>query len=251
MQTISLADNLYLQKREDKKINIEMNKNIVSKKDNVVYSLLKFYNNYYDIEEGYDIYIEKNIPVGAGLGGSSADAAGVLRGIEKLNGFKFDEVFINKVSKIGADIPFLYRKGMAKIEGIGEKVSMLPYRIKGFLVIGYPNISIKSSWAYKNSNFLLTEERIDSSILLRCLKRGKFGCICQNLFNRFEQLVFSKYPLIKQLKNDLIDCNASAALMSGSGSSVFAVFESKTKALEAIEELQSSWYWLELAEFEY
>ncbi|TYB31052.1 MAG: 4-(cytidine 5'-diphospho)-2-C-methyl-D-erythritol kinase [Candidatus Mcinerneyibacterium aminivorans] len=251
MQTVSIHDKVYIKKRNDSRIKLEMDKNIVPKEKNIAVKIIKYYNDYFSLSEGYDIKIEKNIPVGAGLGGSSADGAAVLRGLEKINNFSFNDKFIKSVSELGADIPFLYRKGLARVGGIGEKIDMLPYKFKDYLLIGYPNKLISSRWAYKNSNFLLTDKRKDSSILLRCLKRRDFECVYQNLFNRFEQLVFDKYPQVKQLKEDFIKYGASAASMSGSGSSVFAVYDSRTKALEAMKELQSSWYWLELAEFEY
>ncbi len=250
-QTISIADQLKLERRKDKNIVIKMENFKIPLKKNIVYKVLEFFKEYFDISDGFNVFIKKNIPIGSGLGGSSADAAAILKALKKLYSVEFDYKFFNKISFLGADIMFQYYQGLAKVGGIGNRIKLIPHKLKGYLLIGYPGLIIESNWAYKNINLVLTENRFHSNILVRYLKQEDFEGVFQSLYNRFEDIVFDAYPRVEKLKNDFLKEGALTALMSGSGSSVFAIFEDYDDVKRAMRNLQKQWDWLKIAEFVY
>ena len=243
-QSVSLADNIFIRRGKEKRIILESDMELGPIEKNSAYKAANFFLNYYKIDDGMEIKIEKRIPIAGGLGGSSADAAGVINGLSKLYDIKLDNKFLSAVSKVGADVPFMINGGIAKVTGIGEKIERLPYKVDWHLVIGYPGVEINSGWAYKSLKFLLTKQKYHCNILVRYLSEGDFEGATAQLFNRFEEVVLPKYPAVAKLKNDFLANGAKAALMSGSGSSVFAVFSSADIAMEAVERMQSRWRWL-------
>lgn len=219
----------------------------VPPEDNSAYKAAAFFLKRYSIISRIEIDIEKGIPLSGGLGGSSADAAAVLNGLSGLFAVGKDKDFYKDVAfEVGADVPFMMVGGLALVEGMGERVSPLEGRLNKPLVIGYPGVEVNTGWAYGAASFPLTPKNNTCKILLRCLMEDDYDAWNDALYNRFEDIVFNEYPQVFNLKTEFIENGAKAALMSGSGSSVFALFDSVHDAEDAIRRMGRNWEWLKL-----
>ena len=187
---------------------------------------------------GIEIYIEKNIPIGAGLGGGSSDGAAVLKILNKHFRYPLSrKQLIETASKIGKDIPFFFsEKNSALIEGAGEKIKKIFTMPKLNILLINPNIHISTKWAYENLSPLLgkikRKEKLAQKIMLAAKKKD-MNLISKYLYNDFEILVEKEYPLIKKLKQELLENGARGTLLSGSGSTVFGIFKTKKILLTA------------------
>ncbi len=181
------------------------------------------------------VYIElrKNIPIGAGLGGGSADAAAVLRGLNSLWNLNLSNDKLRSLAaKLGADVAFFIEGGSAYATGCGEILKHCSFSVPFWILVVAPPVHVSTAWAYgnlkrksgyaaKNLQKIVTEQISDPKAL------------SVDVINDFEPSVFEVYPLIRQTKEKLFDTGAQFALMSGSGSSVFGLFESESTAQQA------------------
>ena len=175
---------------------------------------------------GLRVAIEKRIPIGAGLGGGSADAAGVLIGVNRLYGLDLPVSDLEGMAvEVGADVAFLVRGGCALGRGLGEQLESLKALPALPVVLVVPPLSISTGWAYRSHKMVLTSDSSRLSMVSSALNGGDSASLFDLLENDFESLVFEKYPLLRVLKGDLIRCGARGALMTGSGPVVFGVFE--------------------------
>jgi 4-diphosphocytidyl-2-C-methyl-D-erythritol kinase len=189
---------------------------------------------------GIDISISKNIPVAAGLGGGSSDAATVLMGVNELLDLKFsDEQLMEIGVKLGADVPFFIFKKCALAEGIGERLTPVAHIPAAWLVLVNPNIHVSTAWVYKNLQ--LTTGNVANIIPLFY---KSIEDICAVLANDLESVTIDQFPLIGEIKKQLLAAGASGALMSGSGPTVFGLFDNEEHAWQAAKELarESSWF---------
>jgi 4-diphosphocytidyl-2-C-methyl-D-erythritol kinase len=186
--------------------------------------------------DSIDIQIRKNIPVGAGLGGGSTDAAAVLVGVNRLLRLGYSAKRLEKIAvPIGADVPFFIRARPARARGIGDEMTPLRQVARWWLVILYPGIAVSTTWVYQHMPAKLTRPSVNTSIaaLLRSFKK-----LDQLLINDLETVTLKRYPQVTGLKDKLVRAGAAAALMSGSGSAVFGVFGSRRKAESAFRRLR-------------
>ena len=192
---------------------------------------------------GADIYLNKVMPLGAGLGGGSADAAATLRLLNQLWKLKFKFEKLEEIgAKLGADVPFLVRGGTAMAEGIGEKLTFVkPLQLNDeqYLLVATPLDSVPTKDAYAG----VPKSGPDrwETYKSKCMRTGKAASIdfaLANTFNAFEESVFPKHPLVEEMKNEFKRLGATSVLMSGSGASVFGVFATRKQAKEAAEELK-------------
>ena len=187
----------------------------------------------YDIG-GVDINLVKNISKGSGLGGGSSNAAAVMKGLRKIFNLKVTDTVLEKIGKeIGADVPFFIRGATQIGEGIGEKLSDVRYTIDGSFLIITPNISIDTKWAYSQIKNVL--DNAASSTKFSDLFCGKTISLDTLKFfeNDFESVVFPTYPEIGAIKSELIALGAKFASLSGSGSTVFGIFDDNAKINKA------------------
>ncbi|HHF52221.1 MAG TPA: 4-(cytidine 5'-diphospho)-2-C-methyl-D-erythritol kinase, partial [Candidatus Aminicenantes bacterium] len=235
-QSIPVADEVTVITHPRKMgVHVSMKGMEIPEKENTATKAARAFLDYYEIKQGVEIHIDKRIPMGGGLGGSSADAAAVVNSLGILFKTPLEKSFINKLAFVGADIPFMLTGGTALVEGMGERVTPLFSHLDLPLVIGYPGVIVDSGWAYGATSFLLTENPKTCTILLRCLKDKRWDALNDALFNRFEQVVFEAYPQISRLKAEFLENGARAALMSGSGSCVFGVFDTEERARAAVQ----------------
>jgi len=253
-QSISLHDDLTLRKIK-KGIEIRCaHPHVPSDASNLAYKAAELILETANISEGVEITIDKNIPVAAGLGGGSADAAATLVGINELFGLAYQRDFLMQLgAKLGADVPFCILGGTAIGRGIGEILTPLPTFTGCHLVVANPGFEVKTSWAYRSlslsngrknrsatkiqqkiSNFSLTKSEKNVNILGQEIQE-----VCDEFFNVFENTVITEYPIIAELKKSLRDFGALGVLMSGSGPSVFSFVFDESHAESVAERLRT------------
>lgn len=238
MQCIELYDFIHLS--NSKKIEIESDLNIPIE-DNLVFKAASFLKRYASYQKGVRIVLQKNIPVSAGLGGGSSDAAYTLLGLNKLWGLGLTIKDLIKLGlEIGSDVPFFLNNTSAFIEGRGEKIT--PVRIDSnivFLVVK-PPVSVSSGWAYQNI-VMLTNRTIDIKLFCQALNNKDFASLREMLINDLERVVVKRYPVVREIKKRLLEKGALISAMSGSGPTVFGVFESMEKAKIASISFKDCW----------
>lgn len=186
---------------------------------------------------GIHITLDKSIPVGAGLGGGSSDAAATLIGLYRL--FQPDikaEKLYSIASELGADVPFFLMGGSAFAQGIGDDLEPIEPPVDGYILIAVPNIHISTAWAYNNVNFVLTSNEFKNKL------KGFFEIDgnLQRLKNDFEPLVIKEYSEIDEIREQLTHFHAEYVSLSGSGSAVFGVFPERAVAEKALKRLSQS-----------
>lgn len=194
-------------------------------------------------EVGIDISITKRIPVGAGLGGGSSDAATVLMGVNELLELGLSDERLREIGvKLGADVPFFIYKKTAIAEGIGDQFTPLDQVPELWVVLVNPGIHVSTGWVYQNLQ--LTTKR-EMAIVSRSY--GSLDDVCAVLSNDLEPVTFGRYPAVADLKEMLIAEGARGSLMSGSGSTVFGLFPDEKTARKAAEELGKKHDWFAVA----
>ncbi len=182
---------------------------------------------------GLNIRIEKSIPVAAGLGGGSSNAAGVLSGLNRYYGFPFSrEDLVAMGLRLGADVPFFLFQKPAFASGVGEKLEPYPGPLPYHVLLLHPDIEVSTGEVYRNLNLRLT--KCKKKITKPSLKQRGFNA-ARHLCNDLETVTISKYPVIESLKKQLLAHGALGALMSGSGPTVFGLFSDPRLAGEAAQ----------------
>ena len=230
---IGLADILYLRKNKEIIVNSSPELNIPCEQ-NLVYKTVLLMKNKFGINEGAEIKIEKNIPVGAGLGGGSSDAAATIKGLMRLwemnNSVETQNMIAEISRQIGADVPYFLNEGSAIASGKGYDLEYFENDLKFYVLIVMAKISISTKWAYEN----LTKEHFSmkKTDFLGTLKEAIINknILKEKVFNNFELLIFDHYPELRKIKEELYDKGAVFALMSGSGASVYGLFDSEDDA---------------------
>ncbi len=244
-QTIDAGDTVSAEIREDGRITLCYNEpQDYPLESDLVFKAAKLLQQESGTTLGADIYLNKVMPLGAGLGGGSADAAATLRLLNQLWKLKFKFDRLEEIgARLGADVPFLVRGGTAFAEGIGEKLTFVkPLQLTGeqYLLVATPLDSVPTKDAYAG----VPKSGPDRWELYRakCMRAGgktaSIDFALANSFNAFEESVFPKHPLVEEMKNEFKRLGAKSVLMSGSGASVFGVFDSRKQAKEAAEELK-------------
>ena len=240
MQCISLYDNLKFEHSDSINVISDLD---IPLSDNIVYKAASLLKKLVSYRKGAKITLKKRIPVSAGLGGGSSDAACVLSGLNMLWGLNLSAMELSSTgAEIGSDVPFFFNGPLALVEGRGEKAT--PFRIDSSitLLLVKPPISVSTAWAYsyydKNVVNKLTKKAIDIKLFCQTLKRQDYALLGKMLDNDFEDVVTGRYPVISEIKLRLIEKGALISAMSGSGPTVFGVFESRDLAKKAAGEMK-------------
>lgn len=192
--------------------------------DNLCLKAVRIFFESFGIHSGVRIYLKKIIPIGAGLGGGSSNSAAVLKGLNILFDVGADEDLLCELgSLIGSDVPFFIKGGTAYATGRGEIIEKIQIEVPYKVVLVYPNIQISTSWAYENLKLKNHEgeENLKKIFIENIDKLEKLRKLVEN---DFEELVFSHYPQVKEIKSKLYELGSVFSLMSGSGSAVFGFF---------------------------
>lgn len=235
MQSITLADTIQIRKTFGNDITLSTNMYwLPLDEKNLVYKAADFLKREYKIKYGMDIYINKKIPMCAGLAGGSTDCAATLVGIRNLFGLKVSNNKLIEIGKeFGADVPFCIKRGTYLAEGIGEKLSPLPQMPHCYILIVKPSVSISTGEIFQSLDLSKIKERPDIEKLTYYLKIQNIEGIATNLCNVLEIVSIQKYPIIKDIKEAMLESGALGSLMSGSGSAVFGIYKSKKQAINS------------------
>ena len=235
MQTISLKDELVLTQTEEPGIFLtvesEREGELPADNKNLAYRAAALLLREFPQPGGVRIQLKKRIPIAAGLAGGSTDASATLLGMNRLFdlGLSLPELQKRGVT-LGADIPYCLMKGTALAEGIGERLTRLPKAPACHVLLAKPDVSVSTAWVYQNLH--LTEDTVHPDIdeMTRCLAEGNLTKLCACLGNVLETVTIPAYPVIARIKAQMKEEGALGALMSGSGPTVFGLFDSREKA---------------------
>jgi 4-diphosphocytidyl-2-C-methyl-D-erythritol kinase len=241
MQRIALADEIEISLAGSPGIRVSCNREgVPNGTDNIAWRAANALVSRTGTEVGVDIFISKNIPVAAGLGGGSSDAATVLMGINELMDLRLPQAELMSIGlKLGADVPFFIFKKTALAEGVGEHLREIEGLPHVWLVLVNPNIHVSTAWVYQNLR--LTKDKVVDKLPKFC---NRLTDICSILSNDLEPVTIGRFPVIREIKELLMEKGAAGVLMSGSGPTVFAIFGTEEDARKCHEEITgtSSWF---------
>lgn len=233
MQTIDLFDKIRIFSLEEDEIILESNSNdIPLDSSNIVYKAVDLIKKTFDIKKGVKVYIEKNIPIAAGMAGGSSNAAAILIGLNKLWRLDLNQGELKKLGlKLGADVPFCIEGGSSLAENIGEKLT----KIKGlsqdaFILVCKPELFVSTKEIYEAIDSKIIDKRPDNQLLMKLLKENNITLLSKNMYNVLEEVTKEKYHVIKEIEKIMLDNNALGSMMSGSGPTVFGIYKTKQEA---------------------
>ena len=242
MQTIQMYDVLEMKKVKKPGISLTVNYPYIPNDErNLVYKAAKLLMDEFQIKEGVEIRLEKFIPVAAGMAGGSSDAAAALVGINRL--FKLglsEKELMDRAVNIGADVPYCVMRGTALAEGIGEKLTRIAQVPDCYVLVGKPGISVSTKTAYESLQLDKIQVHPDIDGMIKDIENGDLLAMTEKMGNVFEPGIIGKYPVIGEIK-ELMEANgALKAMMSGSGPTVFGIFDSREKMEAAAAVLRES-----------
>ena len=242
MQTVYLYDKIWMEKKKDPQITLETNLYYLPvNENNLAYQAAKLLMDEFDIKEGVDIRLEKHIPVAAGMAGGSSNAAAVLYGMNQMFSLGLSrEELMERGVKLGADVPYCIMRGTALAEGIGEELSQLPRIPKCHVVIAKPPISVSTKMVYEKLDALELVEHPDIDGIIEGLNAGDLKMITGCMGNVLEKVTIEEYPVIEQIKDVMKENGALNAMMSGSGPTVFGIYDDKRKARAAAAKVRQA-----------
>lgn len=242
MQTIHLFDRLEMKKTQADEITITTNLTFLpTNENNLVYKAAKLLKDEFSIKDGIHVKLHKHIPVAAGMAGGSTDAAAVLYGMNSMFelGLSKGELMQRGV-KIGADVPYCIMRGTALAEGIGEKLTALPPMVKCPVLIAKPQISVSTKFVYENLKLNEGIVHPDIDTLISDIEAKDLPKIAADMGNILETVTIPNYPVIAQIKDLMKEQGALNAMMSGSGPTVFGLFDTEETAVRAYEKMRKS-----------
>ena len=242
MQTIQMYDVLEIEKKKEPGIVLTTNIPYVPTDErNLVYKAAKMLMDEFDIKEGLTMNLEKFIPVAAGMAGGSSDAAAAFVGVNRLFGLGLsEEELMKRAVKVGADVPYCVMRGTALAEGIGEKLTALPPMPKCPVLVAKPSVAVSTKFVYENLHLENDPPHPDIDRLLEDIRKKDLQSTAQDMGNILETVTVAHYPEIASLKEIMKEHGALNALMSGSGPTVFGLFEDEKTAKRAYRAVKES-----------
>jgi len=243
MQYVTLCDSIVIESSD----NIEVVADVdIPLEENLVYKAASLLKETSRVKAGARITIRKEIPVSAGLGGGSSDAAFTLAGLNRFWNLNLpSQELIRLGARLGSDVPFFFKGPAAIVEGRGEIVSTIRLDRPYTILLVKPPIAIPSAWAYKwvdgMPDKVLTKEDNNIKLFCQALERGDFSLLSSIQRNDLEPYVIERYPVVGDIKYKLMCNGAVFSSMSGSGPAVFGVFETEERAREAIGHMLPNW----------
>lgn len=242
MQTIRMYDVLEIRKKSSPGISLSTNlPYIPCDERNLVYKAAKILMDEFHVEEGLSMKLTKSVPVAAGMAGGSSDAAAAFVGVNRLFHLGLSqEELMNRAVQVGADVPYCVMRGTALAEGIGEKLTRLPDLPGCYILIGKPGINVSTRTAYENLDLNEIRRRPDIDGMIRDIKNKDLYSMTGKMENVFEPGIMAKYPVIREIRDLMEKQGALKAMMSGSGPTVFGIFDDAGKMQNAARALKKS-----------
>lgn len=241
MQTTALHDTLLIKKSENSGITLKTSSaKIPSDENNLVYKAAAYLKDAYSIKDGISIKLTKNIPAAAGLAGGSADCAAALIGIRDLFHLSVSNNDLEKAAlSLGADVPYCLNGGTALAEGIGEKLTPLKPFPPTYVLLAKPDADISTAAVFKAFDISKVKTFPDIEKIIYGIEHSSIKDICNGMGNVLESVTIPLCPIIEDIKQTMLESNASGALMSGSGPTVFGLFTSKDACLQASNKIKN------------
>lgn len=242
MQTIQLYDRLDIKRTQEPGIQIQTNLSFLPvNENNLIYKAAKLLMDEFSITDGVSVKLDKRIPVAAGMAGGSTDAAAMLIGVNRLFSLGLTKRQLMEIGvQIGADVPYCIMRGTALAEGIGEALSPLPPMVKCPVLIAKPSISVSTKFVYQNLKLDDTTIHPDIDRLIDDIKAKNLHDIAAHMGNVLETVTIPNYPVIDEIKKHMLSNGAVGAMMSGSGPTVFGLFDDEDTAKKAYKAMRSS-----------
>lgn len=241
MQQISLKDTITIKEIQEGIIIESNNSNVPLDSRNLAYKAWEKMKELKEGAKGIHIMIHKEIPVAAGLAGGSSNAAAILKGLNEFWNLELSEEELISLGKdLGADVPYCIVGGTVLAEGIGQKLTKLkPFSGKHILLIN-PGFAVSTEEVYKKLNLGCTKTT-DMKGIISAMENNDLEYLVNNMVNEMEMVVIADHPIVGQIKNDMLECGAMEALMSGSGPTVFGLFKEEEKLDYCKEKLSNKY----------
>ena len=240
MQTVGLFDRITLRATKAPGIRIQTNLGFLpTDTGNLAVRAAQLLFDEFGLEGGLFIDLEKHIPVAAGLAGGSSDAAAVLHGVNELFDLKLDrEQLMERGLKLGADVPFCILRGTALAEGVGEILTSTRPMPACHILLAKPPIHVSTKFVFGNLRADAITSHPDIDGQLRALEEGDLKALADKMGNVLEAVTVSAYPIIREIKAKMMEGGAIGAMMSGSGPTVFGLFDDERAAREVLEKIR-------------
>ena len=235
MQTIDLYDLIEINEKDNDQITIKSTSDEIPLYfNNLVYKSANIIKKTFNINKGVEIHIKKNIPVAAGMAGGSSNAAAVLVGLNKLWNLNLSNQQLEKIGlKLGADVPFCINGGAVLASGIGEELTPIKGLTKDVcILVCKPDLFVSTKEVYECIDSKDIDKRPNNKFLIECLKNEDTRQLAENMFNVLEGVTMDKHPVIQQIKDIMTNNRALGAMMSGSGPTVFGLYENREDAVK-------------------
>lgn len=235
MQTIDLYDLIEINEKDNDQITIKSTSDEIPLDcNNLVYKAANLIKKTFNINKGVEIHIKKNIPVAAGMAGGSSNAAAVLIGLNKLWNLNLSNQQLEKIGlKLGADVPFCINGGAVLASGIGEELTPIKGLTKDVcILVCKPDLFVSTKEVYECIDSKDIDKRPNNKFLIECLKNEDTRQLAENMFNVLEGVTMDKHPVIQQIKDIMTNNRALGAMMSGSGPTVFGLYENREDAVK-------------------
>lgn len=232
MQSVKLFDKLTFHLLEEDTIRLKTNLGFLPvDENNLVYQAVKLLKERYHVQQGLEIDLFKCIPVAAGMAGGSTDCAAALVGASRLFDLQLSKEQLMELGvQLGADVPYCIMRGTALSEGIGEILTPLPSIPDCKILIAKPPIAVSTKFVYEHLDAQGIEKHPDIDGMIEAIQAGSLKGITDRLENVLETVTIPAYPVIDEIKQEMIQGGALNALMSGSGPTVFGIFEEEERA---------------------
>lgn len=242
MQTVGVYDDVIISREDGTQtyeIEVSTDADILpNDKGNLAFMAAKVLMEAYDIKSKVKIHINKRIPIAGGMAGGSADCAAVLRGVNKLFQLGLtDEQLQEYGVKLGADVPYCIVGGTKRAQGIGEILTDLPTPPKCYVIIAKPDAFVSTKFVYSHIRPAQIENHSDIDGIIESIKAGDLYGMCEKIVNVMEDVTIPEYPIIQKVKDILKSNGAVNALMSGSGPTVFGIYDDEEKAKQSMDVL--------------
>jgi len=242
MQNVRLYDDIVITKKSEPGITIEANlKFIPVNEDNLIYKAAKLLMDEFDVKDGINVSLHKRIPVAAGMAGGSTDAAATMVGVNSMFKLGLTKTqLMERGVKIGADVPYCIMRGTALSEGIGEILTALPKPPKCKVLIAKPPISVSTKFVYTHLTLNESTVHPDIDSMIKSIKENDIYGVADKLGNVLETVTIPEYPIIDEIKKKMVNMGALNSLMSGSGPTVFGLFDDEEKAKRCYMSIKES-----------
>lgn len=241
MQMVDVYDDVIIEKKAGEEIVVKADAAVLSNgKDNLAYMAVKMLFDEFGIKSGVEITIHKRIPIAGGMAGGSSDCATTLIGINEMFNLGLSkQQLMERGVKLGADVPYCVLGGTAIARGIGEVLTPLPTPPQCHVIIAKPPISVSTAYVYGHIRPDEITKRPDIEQMTLAIKEQDLNKLSDLLYNVMEEVTVSEYPVIEKLKSIMLENGALNSIMSGSGPTVFGLFDDREKAQAAMKALDS------------